>query len=314
MSIRVTRRELLRSATAAGVVLWAWGAELSRAGTDDNAAAWARTVGIGLHQAGWGSRPLRELFVAARELGYDGVELAPPWLEKRHDMEEVYRQLTDAGTKLAPAVFVGGQELRNPALRDAYLLKARKNARWIKAHGGRYVTYSTLSGAGARRTSEEREIIAEAFDRVADVAHSEGCTPLYHNHYVRSSRESKLLLQEDLELLDWSRWGLCVDTGHLVLALTEPVVFVTEWADRVAWMHCKDVKTADTAVLERPGARWQDLFTPLGTGVVDFPKIMKVLAGRRYAGWLVVEQDNSPNPYETSKVSIAYLRRVLDAL
>jgi len=34
----------------------------------------------------------------------------------------------------------------------------------------------------------------------------------------------------------------------------------------------------------------------------------------RYAGWLVVEQDNSPTPYETSKVSIAYLRGALDAL
>ena len=299
---------------AAGVVSWVWGAERSWAESGDNAAAWARSVKIGLHQAGWGSQPLRELFTAACELGYDGVELAPPWLEKKHDMAEVYRLLVAAGTELAPAVFVGGQGLRNPAAREAYLLKARKNARWIKAHGGGYVTYSTLSGAGARRTAKERKIIAEAFDRVADVALSEGCTPLYHNHYVKSCRESKLLLQEDIELLDWSRWRLCVDTGHLVLGLTEPVAFVTKWADKVSWMHCKDVKTADASALERPGVRWQDHFTPLGTGVVDFPKIVNVLAGQKYAGWLVVEQDASPNPYETSKVSITYLRSVLDAL
>lgn len=314
MSMKLTRRELLRIVPAASVVSWAWTTERAGAESDDKAAAWARSVKIGLHQAGWDPRSLRELFTAAHELGYDGVELAPPWLEKQHDMEEVYRMLVAAGTKPAPAAYVGGHELRNPAAREAYSLKARKNARWIKAHGGRHVTYGTISGVGARRTAQERKIIAEAFDRVADVALSESCTPLYHNHYVKSCRESKLLLQEDMELLDWSRWRLCVDTGHLVLALTAPVAFVTKWADKVAWMHCKDVKTADAGELERPGSRWQDHFTPLGTGVVDFPRILRVLAGREYAGWLVVEQDNSLNPYETSKVSIAYLRGVLDAL
>ena len=312
-SRRVSRRGFL-GGIAAGAVSWAWTAQRSGAKSDDKNAAWARTVKIGLHQAGWGARSLREFFTAARELGYDGVELAPPWLEKKHDMEEVRRLVVATGTKVAPAAYVGGHELRDPAAKEAYLLKARKNARWIKAQGGRHVTYGTVSGARTRRTAKERKIIAEAFDRVADVALSEGCTPLYHNHYVKSCRESKLLLQEDVELLDWSRWRLCVDTGHLVLALTEPVAFVTMWADKVAWMHCKDVKTADAALLERPGVRWQDHLTPLGTGVVDFPKILKVLAGQRFAGWLVVEQDNSPNPYETSKVSIAYLRGVLDAM
>jgi sugar phosphate isomerase/epimerase len=79
-------------------------------------------------------------------------------------------------------------------------------------------------------------------------------------------------------------------------------------------MHCKDVKTADIVELERPGVRWQDHFTPLGTGVVDFPKVFQTLSNAGYKSWLVVEQDNSPDPYRTSKVSITYLRRVLAAL
>jgi hypothetical protein len=93
---RVSRRELL-GRMAAGVAAWICTAERSRAQSDGNPAAWARTVKIGLHQAGWGTRPLRELFTAARELGYDGVELAPPWLEKKHDMERVYRLLVAPG-------------------------------------------------------------------------------------------------------------------------------------------------------------------------------------------------------------------------
>ncbi len=270
-------------------------------------------VRIGLHCAGWGGRPIAELFRAAHQLGYDGVELAPPWQEKQYDMEELFRTLLAAGTALAPAVFVGGQELRDRDARRAYLRKAQKHARWIKNHGGRYVIYSTVGGRRGPRTAEESKNIGEAFRAIAHVVHAAGCTPLYHNHYVGGYRLSKLLLEEDLEMLDWSRWRLCVDTGHLVLALTDPVAFVTRWADKVAWMHCKDVKTADPGKLDRPGVRWQDHFTPLGTGVVNFPAVFRALAAVEYDSWLVVEQDNSRDPYETSKVSIAYLRDTLAA-
>jgi sugar phosphate isomerase/epimerase len=283
-------------------------------GAARNGTKGLRAVKIGLHCAGWDPRPLSELFAAAHELGYDGVELAPPWQEKKYDMEELYRMLVAAGTTLAPAAFVGGQELRDQNAQQVYLGKARKHARWIKKHGGRYVTYSTIGGRKGPRTSDESKNVSEAFHVIADVVMGEGCVPLYHNHYVGGYRLSKRLLEEDLELLDWSRWNLCVDTGHLVLALTDPVAFVTKWAEKVSWMHCKDVKTADLAALERPGVRWQDHFTPLGTGVVEFPKVLQALGDAGYSSWLVVEQDNSPDPRQTSKVSIAYLRRVLTAL
>jgi sugar phosphate isomerase/epimerase len=271
-------------------------------------------VKIGLHCAGWDPRPLSELFAAAHELGYDGVELAPPWQEKKYDMEELYRMLVAAGTTLAPAAFVGGQELRDRNAQEAYLRKARKHARWIKKHGGGYVTYSTVGGRMGARTSDESKSVREAFRVIANVVMDEGCVPMYHNHYVGGYRLSKRLLEEDLELLDWSRWNLCVDTGHLVLALTDPVAFVTKWAEKISWMHCKDVKTADVAALDRAGVRWQVHFTPLGTGVVDFPKVLQALADVGYKSWLVVEQDNSPDPFRTSKISITYLRRVLAAL
>ena len=38
------------------------------------------TIKLGLHMCGWGDRPVPDVLVAARELGYDGVELAPAWL------------------------------------------------------------------------------------------------------------------------------------------------------------------------------------------------------------------------------------------
>lgn len=316
---RTTRRQILKTSVQAGLATLAapgaFATGLSYAGEGaGNAAKGLQSVKIGLHCAGWDSRPLSELFAAAHELGYDGVELAPPWQEKKYDMENVYRMIVKAGTALAPAAFIGGGELRDRNARQACVHKARKHARWIKTHGGRYVIYSTVGGRDGDRTRQESTNIREAFRVIAQAVNGEGCIPLYHNHHVGGYRLSERLLEEDLELLDWSNWRLCVDTGHLVLALTDPVAFVTRWAKKVSWMHCKDVKTADIDQLDRPGVRWQDHFTPLGTGVVDFPRVLRALSNVGYESWLVVEQDNSPDPYKTSKISIAYLRRTLTAL
>ncbi|NOX56810.1 MAG: sugar phosphate isomerase/epimerase [Planctomycetes bacterium] len=283
-------------------------------GDDSPRTQWKRQIRIGLHQAGWSARKIRSFFEAARKLRYDGVELAPPWLEQFHPLEDVCGMLDDFNLLLAPAIFVGGQELRDPTRETAYCEKASRWAKWIKNRGGRYVIYSTVAGTGPRRTADETKQVAKAFDRVATAVTAEGCTPLYHNHYVKSSSESKRLLEKDLGLLDWNHWRLCVDTGHLVLAKTDPVEFVEQWRDKIAWMHCKDVKRHAVQVVDQPGVRWQDQFTRLGSGVVDFSKVVALLADSQYDGWLIVEQDRSPDLYRSAKESRAYLLGVIDSL
>ena len=42
------------------------------------------SIKLGLHMCGWGARPVPAVLVAARELCYDGVELARAWLEKTY--------------------------------------------------------------------------------------------------------------------------------------------------------------------------------------------------------------------------------------
>ncbi len=193
---RTTRRQILKTSLEAGLAALAspgaFVAGLSGAEkAAGNAANGLQSVKIGLHCAGWDPRPLAELFAAAHELGYDGVELAPPWQEKKYDMEKLYRMILAAGTTLAPAAFIGGGELRDRNARQAYVAKARKHARWIKNHGGRYVIYSTVGGRDGDRTPQESKNIREAFRVIAQVVNGEGCTPLYHNHHVGGYRLSK---------------------------------------------------------------------------------------------------------------------------
>ncbi|MBT3380892.1 MAG: sugar phosphate isomerase/epimerase [Lentisphaerae bacterium] len=265
---------------------------------------------LGLHTCGWGDRPVPGALVAARKLGYDGVELAPAWLEKAYDgLAEIDRFLVQEDVPLAPAVFVGGPRIDDAGLAES-VDQTTRYARWARQHGGDRVIYSTVQGKDGLRTNEERERLRHAWDAVAEAAAAEGCTPLYHNHYVVSHEVSRALLEKDMELIDWSQWKLCVDTGHLVLALHDPVSFVEEWSDKIAWMHCKDVKTCTFQEPEthRPMATIVPHFTSLGTGVVDFGRIVATLARTGYDGWLVVEQDASPDPYAMSRASCRHMQ------
>jgi sugar phosphate isomerase/epimerase len=270
------------------------------------------SIKLGLHMCGWVGRPVSDVLRAARELGYEGIELAPAWLEKSYDgLAEIDRFLAQGHVPLAPAVFVGGPRIGADGLAES-VAQTTRYARWARKHGGDRLIYSTVQGRAGLRTNKERERLRYAWNAVAEAAVAEGCTPLYHNHYVVSHEVSHTLLEEDMQLLDWSVWKLCVDTGHLVLALHDPVVFTEEWADRIAWMHCKDVKTSTFDEPEKPRSMGDIAphFTSLGAGVVDFEGVVAALEGVGYDGWLVVEQDASPDPYATSKASFRHMQRI----
>ena len=271
------------------------------------------TIQLGLHMCGWGGRPVPDVFVAAREIGYDGVEMAPAWLEKTYaSLAQIDRFLAHERVPLAPAVYVGGPKIDDAGLAES-IDQTTRYARWAKEHGGDRVIYSTVQGRDGLRTREERERLRRAWDAVAEAAAAQGCAPLYHNHYVVSHETSRALLEEDMKLIDWSAWKLCVDTGHLVLALHDPTAFVQEWADHIAWVHCKDVRTSTFSELEKHRTMGDIVphFTSLGSGVVDFGAIAAALEGVGFSGWLVVEQDASPDPYATSKASYHHMKGVL---
>ncbi len=61
------------------------------------------SIKLGLHMCGWGDTPLPDVLVAARELGCDGVELAPAWLDKTcGGLDGIDRFLAREAVALAP--------------------------------------------------------------------------------------------------------------------------------------------------------------------------------------------------------------------
>lgn len=93
--------------------------------------------------------------------------------------------------------------------------------------------------------------------------------------------------------------GFCLDTGHTYYAGMDPVEMLRRHADRLDYIHFKDI---DRAVFDRVmGERIrffeacaQGVMCPIGQGVIDYPAIRLLLDDLGYKGFVTVEQERDP--------------------
>ena len=157
--------------------------------------------------------------------------------------------------------------------------------------------------------------LADVLHRIADEAAALGHPTVFHPHaatYVETLDEIDRLLGST----DPTRVGVCLDTGHHLVAGGDPVEALRSLGDRVRHVHLKDVD-GDLLTALRAGeyegledAVTHGLFTELGAGILDLDGVIGALAARGYDGWLMVEQDRSLGvPSESAAIG----RRVLAA-
>lgn len=93
------------------------------------------------------------------------------------------------------------------------------------------------------------------------------------------------------------------DTGHLTVAGEDVLDVIGRFFNRIDAVHLKDW----SAEFGRAYQFYSRGFVPLGHGDVPLTDVINFLKVRRYGGWLVVEQDVSPNPVHHAEVSRRWL-------
>lgn len=137
--------------------------------------------------------------------------------------------------------------------------------------------------------------LAEVVGRCRD----RGYEPTFH-HETGTFVEAPWEIERVLEVSDV---GLCVDTGHLLLAGGDPVAAIGKWASRINHAHLKDARRAVMAGIVADGAPasaiWdREAFPAVGQGDLDVEGVLHALGRIGYRGWLVVEQDTLPRTKE----------------
>ena len=134
---------------------------------------------------------------------------------------------------------------------------------------------------------------------VVDRCRDRGYEPTFH-HETGTFVEAPWEIERVLEVSDV---GLCLDTGHFLLAGGDAVKAIDTWAPRINHAHIKDARRSVMAGIVADGAPataiWErEAFPALGQGDLDVGGVINALRRIGYRGWLVVEQDALPRTKE----------------
>ncbi len=266
---------------------------------------------------GWGHQfGADDVLAQMREVGITATEFGPDGFLPNDPAAKATR-LADAGLRA-----VGGFVpvlLHDPGHDPVPEVDAALDG-FVAAGAGTLV----LAAATGAQGYDERPVLDERgwttlltnLDRLGELAAGRGVLATLHPH-VGTMVEQR---SEVERVLSGSGIALCLDTGHLLIGGTDPVELVRSHGDRIAHTHLKDVDAAWAARVQSGEATYTEavaggMYRPLGRGDVDIAEIVRLLEGRGYTGWYVMEQDTilagppeQPGPPADVRASVAFLR------
>lgn len=279
----------------------------------------------------------QRVFDEAAAAGYGGLELGPYGYVPLDD------RLVAAALAERNLFIVAGtifDDLVSPGNRDNLLRQTDEICAVItrlpqppRVAGQRFATpYLTVMDWG----HDERDYAAGHFDRaprlsdeawagmvanikaIAERADEYGVRAVIHPHaggYIEFADEIERIARDVPPELA----GFCLDTGHTYYAGMDPIDTLRRYADRLDYIHFKDI---DQAVFDRVmgekirffEACAQGVMCPIGRGVIDYPAIGQALDEIGYHGFITVEQERDPRSVAGSLADVResrdYLRSV----
>ena len=232
------------------------------------------------------------------DLGYEAVENISAIAELYEDEPQAFRDLMAShGLEFACAYhhFSGDYE--------SDLARAERFLKFMERVGASIMNLQGASRPENGPSDEDLATTALHATRIGELARSTGVTLCLHPHFntvVEQADELAYMMDSvPPELL-----MLTLDTAHTVLGGMDPVATFAQYADRVRYVHMKDI-----IPVTDPDAPWWSGFRELGRGIVNFPAIVSILETAGFDGVLCVEMDR-PRVcgYKSAEISRQYLR------
>lgn len=267
-----------------------------------------------------GDTPLERVFAEARDIGFTGIELGGKFPRDPETLTALLArfQLVLVGGWYSASLLTRSAREEIAALQSHLTLLKTLNCRvFIHAE-----TSNAIHGDRARPLSATPRLSREAWapfgaklTEVADYVAAQGLRFAYHHHLgtvVESGEDIERFLKSTGPSV-----GMTVDTGHAALAGVDPIALIREHPQRVAHVHCKDVRTQVFRNIKTAGGSFlhgvlDGMFTVPGDGDLDFKQAMQALAAIGYSGWIIVEAEQDPasaDPRRYGELGLKTLRR-----
>ncbi|MDR0886805.1 MAG: sugar phosphate isomerase/epimerase [Clostridiales Family XIII bacterium] len=282
--------------------------------------------------------PWKSVLNEAHEAGYKGIELGPYGYLPLADFDEVTSEL-----ERNELIIVAGtifSDMKNGDALEQRLKEAREICEFItklpsfpKEDGQHFATpYLTVMDWGhderdyaaghpdtaPRLSQEDWDIMVNNFTQVAKVAKEYGIRAVIHPHaggYIEFEDE----IDGIAEAIPADLAGFVLDTGHLYYAGLDPVAWLRKYADRLDYIHFKDIDIEKYHDVLSRKIRFFDgcaegVMCPIGQGVVDYEGVLNLLKEIDYHGFITIEQEKDPRNADKSleevKASLDYLKSV----
>lgn len=163
------------------------------------------------------------------------------------------------------------------------------------------MSYLICPWVGPQKSLDDFKRYADIFNQRGEVCRKNGIRFAYHNHdYSFQPLEGQLpqdvlMQQTDKNLVDYE-----MDIYWVVAAGQDPAAWISKYPERFRLCHVKDRKKGAA-----PGE--QDASVILGTGSIDFEKLLQKAGDIRYR---IVEQEAYTNttPIDAVKANAAYMK------
>ena len=238
-------------------------------------------------------------------LGFPGIQLRANVLNEFADTAELRDLLEKHHLKMV-ALSSGGVRI-DPAVEAEEIAKHTANAKFVHDVGGLYLQVTDERPKDRAVTSADYvrlgKLITEIGKRTADLGVSLG----YHNH-MGSLGERPEEVDQILQSADPRHAKLELDVAHYFQGGGDPAKAIEKYADRLLFLHIKDVESLPA----REKAQHPYRFVELGRGHVDLPAVFAALQKVNFRGWAIVELDAVPDKTRTPKDCAAISKKYLE--
>lgn len=241
-------------------------------------------------------------------LGFPGIQLRSNVLKEFSGPAELRALLEKNHLKMV--ALSSGSVRIDPAVEAEEIAKHTANAKFVHDVGGLYLQVTDDRPKDRAITSADYvrlgKLTTEIGKRTADLGISLG----YHNH-MGTLGQSPEEVDQILQAADPRYVKLELDVAHYFQGGGDPAKAIEKYADRLLFLHIKDVEELpENEKTKRPYR-----FVELGRGRVDLPGVFAALQKVNFRGWAIVELDAVPDksrtPKECAEISKKYLEEKL---
>lgn len=259
---------------------------------------------IGYASITWGGND-RQAIEDISAVGYSGIQLRANAVQEFGSGAAV-KEVLEAH-RLKMVALSSGNLGVDPGTETTQIAQHVANAKFLREAGGLYLQIIDQKPKGREVTPADYKRIGQLLTELGKQTADLGVQLGYHNH-MGAMGQTPDGVEQIMGASDPRYVKLELDIAHYFQGRGDPARAVEQYADRLLFLHLKDVEKLSPTAESKAGYR----FIELGRGSVDVPAVLAALKKVNFRGWGIIELDGETDKTRTPKESAVINKKYVE--